>query len=192
MPDGVFETPLQVFPRATGPQSACRDIDPARFVWVVILRGQRPYAVEVLRETMVHIVDEGSEFDAPLEVVWKFLSDPMHGSAHKGRRNEQRRVVGESVLELSSEVETGGAYVKVTNRITLYPPLGFAVEYLEGPLAGSKAFTFYTPKGGKTAVSIVGEYVAKGHSSDGVNLLVRQMLNKFYEEDHAALRAYSR
>lgn len=141
---------------------------------------------------MVHITDEGSEFDAPLEVVWKFLSDPVHGSAHKDRHNDQRRLVGERIVELSHETETNGVRVKVTNRITLYPPLGYAVEYLEGPLAGSKSFTIFTPKGTKTGVSIVGEYVAKGSTSDEVRLLVTKMLDRFYDEDSVALRNYPR
>ncbi len=140
----------------------------------------------------MHIVDEEIDFDAPLDVVWKFLSDPAHGTAHKGRRNDQRRAVGERVVELSSEQQMDGAFTRISNRITLYPPLGYAVEYLEDPLAGPKAFTFYTPKGTKTAVNVVGEYVAKGRTSDGVTLLVRQMLHKSYEEDNAALRDFSR
>ncbi|EQD60537.1 hypothetical protein B2A_03642, partial [mine drainage metagenome] len=109
---------------------------------------------------MVHIHDEGSEFDAPLDAIWKYLEDPAHGLAHKDRRNGERKLLGENTLELSFEQEIDGRWTKGRNRITLFPPLGYAVELLEGPFAGSKAFTIFTPQGKKTRVTVTGEYVS--------------------------------
>jgi hypothetical protein len=37
-------------------------------------------------------------------------------------------------------------------------PLGLVVEALEGPIAGSKFFNYYTPKGNKTGVTVIGDF----------------------------------
>ena len=35
-------------------------------------------------------------------------------------------------------------------------------EHLEGPTAGSRAFVYYMPKGNKTGITLVGEFVLSG------------------------------
>lgn len=141
---------------------------------------------------MVHIHDEGSEFHAPVEKVWAYLSAAEHGPAHKDRRNSERKPVGENTLVLSSEQQIGGAWQKVSNRITLYPPVGYSVEFLEGPFAGSKSFTFYTPRGERTGVTVVGEFVSKTVPSADLEAAVLRMLGTTFDEDRVVLEAFAR
>ena len=111
---------------------------------------------------MVHITDEGSLFDAPIEAVWKYLNTPeVHGPAHPRRRNLRVTPVPPNSVVLSQEQEIGGQWHTVSNRISLFPPLGYAVEFLEGPMAGSKSFTIFSPRGPQTAVTVVGDFVSK-------------------------------
>ena len=141
---------------------------------------------------MVHIKDEGSQFDAPLDVVWKYVqSDIDHGEAHKGRRNFQRKMITPNTVELSWEQETEGNWVKTANRLTFLPPLGFAVEPLEGPLAGSKFVNFYTPKGNKTEVTVVGEWVSKTIPPAMLEKAVWANLEKVFHEDSAGIKQFA-
>jgi hypothetical protein len=139
---------------------------------------------------MVHIKDEGSAFDAPIEIVWKFLqSDTEHGQAHKTSRNSQMKPLTENSFLLSMEQKMGNDWVKVANRITILPPLGMAIEIVEGPMAGSKFVNYYTPKGNKTEVTVVGEFTSKAMPANQVEGAVRGFLQTMYDEDCAAIKA---
>ena len=70
---------------------------------------------------MVHIRDEGSQFDAPIHVIWKYLSGPEHGDAHKNNRNQQAKPVGENTVLVTMEQNMGGQWVKAANRIEELP-----------------------------------------------------------------------
>lgn len=138
---------------------------------------------------MVHIKDEGSYFDAPIELVWKYLNTPEeHGPAHKGRRNVQIKPAGENAILLSQEQEMGGQWVKVANKITMVPPIGVIIEMVEGPMAGSKSFTYYTPKGNKTEVTVVGEWTSKMLPEAQLRPAVLGILEQVYNEDNAELK----
>ncbi len=141
---------------------------------------------------MVHIKDEGSIFDAPVDVVWKYVqSDVDHGEAHKGRRNFQRKPVGANSVELSWEQEMEGNWIKTANRLTFLPPLGFVVEPLEGPLAGSKFVNYYTPKGDKTEVTVVGEWTSKTIPAAMLQKAVMMNLEKVFHEDSAGIKQFT-
>ena len=140
---------------------------------------------------MVRVHDEGSEFDAPIDTIWKYLSDPVHGPAHKDRRNTERKPIGENAIELSGEVLFRGEWVRHRVRNTLLPPLGIATEHLEGPFAGSKVLIFYTPRGAKTGVTVIGEYVSKTLPAGEVEAAARQTLERVFEDDNAALKHYT-
>jgi hypothetical protein len=112
---------------------------------------------------MVFISDEGSVFDAPLDKVWKYLSSDQH--RHGGMKMINREVNG-NVVTLTSERNFMGQTVHTKVRNTLYPPIGFVQEVLEGPLEGSRAFILYLPKGDKTGITVVGEYNVKGLEGD--------------------------
>jgi hypothetical protein len=138
---------------------------------------------------MVHIRDEGSQFDAPIHVIWQYLSGPEHGDAHKNNRHQQVKPVGENSVEVSMEQNMGGQWAKVKNRITVFPPVGVTIEVLEGPLAGSKIFNVYTPKGAKTGIDVYGEFVSAQIPAAQLEPAVRGFLASVYEEDNATLKA---
>jgi hypothetical protein len=136
---------------------------------------------------MVYILDEGSEFDAPLERIWKYLqSDEEH--EHKAMKPISMEMQGENTFVLENEV-TMPNVPPVRNKIkmTMYPPFGFVQEYLDGPLAGSKAFQYYTPKESKTGVTVVGNFVAQ-MDDDSIRKTVLQVLDIAFNEDNENLR----
>ncbi len=140
---------------------------------------------------MVHIKDEGSQFDAPVDVVWKYIqSETDHGEAHKGRRNFQRKAISETTVELSWEQEMEGKWVRSANRLTFFPPVGFAVEPLDGPLVGSKFINYYTPRGNKTEVTVVGEWTSKTIPPAMLEKAVWANLEKLFAEDAAAIKQF--
>ena len=138
---------------------------------------------------MAFIKDEGSQFDAPIDTIWKFLTSPEeHGKAHKGARNVQRSQVNENTVLVSREQDMGGKWVKVAIRVVAHPPVGSAIEMVEGPMAGSKWFNFYEPKGGKTAVTVVGEFKSPTIPPNQLEPAVRAFMEQSFNEDNAALR----
>lgn len=141
---------------------------------------------------MVHIVDEGSHFDVPLETIWRFLQAPEdHGASHSDHKNPQMRPLGEATAQVSWEQDLQGKPVKVVNRVTMYPPLGIAIEQTEGPLAGSKFFNFYTPKGARTAVTVVGEFKSPMIPDSQLEPMVRKNFEHVFEQDSAALKRFA-
>ena len=91
---------------------------------------------------------------------------------------------------LSWEQDLGGRWVKFTNRITVYPPLGLTIEILDGPLAGSTMVHVYTPHGSKTGISVFGEFTSSQIPPRELETVVRATLERAYLEDNAALRTY--
>jgi hypothetical protein len=141
---------------------------------------------------MVHIKDEGSQFDAPLDIVWKYVQNPEdHGRTHNSR-NTQVKPLGENTMELSWEQDLMGTPVKIKSRVTALPPVGLAIEMLEGPMAGSKFFNIYTPRGNKTEVSVIGDFGSKTIPPVQVEPTVRGFLEVVYNEDAAAIRELAR
>ncbi|MGD0718924.1 MAG: hypothetical protein ABSA15_05035 [Thermoplasmata archaeon] len=140
---------------------------------------------------MVHVKDEGSHFEQSLETIWKYMGDEDHGRAHKGTRNVEMKQVDPRTMELTQESEMGGHWIKTRDRITIYPPLGFSLEMLEGPMAGSKFFNYYTAKGGKTEVTVVGEFVSTQLPQAQIESTVHQILEHMFEEDKVALKEFS-
>ncbi|HEV2317117.1 MAG TPA: hypothetical protein VGV89_06035 [Thermoplasmata archaeon] len=141
---------------------------------------------------MVHVKDEGSVFDAPIDVVWNYLqSQQDHGQSHKGRRNISRKELAPNMIELSWEQEVNGKWEKSANRLTFLPPVGFSVEPLEGPLAGSKFYNYYTPKGSKTEVTVVGEYASHVIPAAELERAVLANNEKVFKEDIEGLRAFT-
>ncbi len=133
---------------------------------------------------MVYIMDEGSEFNMPLERLWEYLPSETHKHSAKVISRELQG----NVLTLTSEREVDGKAVRSKLRITMYPPLGIVQEHLEGPTAGSKVFSYYTRKGNKTAITVVGEYKMAGASDESTMKAVKQMLERSFDEDVATIK----
>jgi hypothetical protein len=142
---------------------------------------------------MVHIRDEGSHFEAPLDVVWKYIAtDSAHGEAHsKTSRNHKMTPENETTFTLSMEQLMNGNWVKVANRITVFPPVALAVEVVEGPLTGSKFVNIYEAKGAKTAINVYGEFTSKQIPAAMLEPAVRQNLENAFNEDSAAIKSFA-
>jgi hypothetical protein len=141
---------------------------------------------------MVHIKDEGSHFDAPIETVWKFLqSQEDHGQSHRTTRNQQMKPLGETSFVVSMEQNMNGRWVKVANRITILPPVAMAIEVVEGPMTGSKMVNVYTPKGTKTGIDVYGDFVSSQIPAAQLEPVVRQSLQTVFDEDSASIKSFS-
>jgi hypothetical protein len=140
---------------------------------------------------MVRIVDDGGHFDHPVDVVWKYVQSWDHPSAHTDRKNTSAKPLSENSAEVSWEQDVMGKPVKVVSRITSYAPVGTTIEVLEGPLAGSKFFQYYTPMGAKTGVTIVGEFTSKTVPEAQLESIVRQNFEHVFGQDTAALKEFA-
>ena len=141
---------------------------------------------------MVRIRDEGSEFDAPIETVWRFLRSPeVHLAAHKGERNHRIERTSEITMLSHSEMDVQGQWVPVTNRGTMVPPVATIVEVLRGPLAGTKLVHVYTPAGNKTRVDVYGELTLPGHPEEEVSNQAGPVLGAVFDVDNDALRRFA-
>lgn len=140
---------------------------------------------------MVHIKDEGSHFDAPIETVWKYVQADDHGPAHRSTRNQQMKPLTETSFILTQEQNMNGQWVKTANRITVFPPIGLSIEVLEGPMAGSKMINVYTPKGNKTGIDVYGEFMSKQIPPAQLEAAVRGNLETVFNEDSAAIKAFA-
>jgi hypothetical protein len=143
---------------------------------------------------MVRISDhEGSQFDAPLEVVWKYLQSPeAHGTAHKNSRNRTMKPLTDASFVVSWEQNMDGNWVRVANRITVFPPLGMVAEAIEGPMTGSKMFTVYTPHGAKTEVSVYAEMQASAVPAAQLEPMVRGAWEMAFNEDSVGIREFAK
>jgi len=136
---------------------------------------------------------EGSKFDAPLEILWKYLQHPeAHGTAHRNSRNRKMTPINETSFVVSWEQNMNGNWTKVANRITVFPPLGMAAEAIEGPMTGSKMFTIYTPHGPKTEVSVFGDMQVAGVPPGQIEPMVRGFWEMAFNEDSEGLRQFTK
>ena len=91
---------------------------------------------------LVYILDEGSVFEAPLGRMWIYIqSDYKHD--YKAIKTIGFEMQGENVALIANEVTVDGKASRNKTKMTMYPPFGIVQEYLEGPMAGNKAFQYY-------------------------------------------------
>jgi hypothetical protein len=143
---------------------------------------------------MVHIEDMGSHFDAPIETVWKFIQSPEdHSRSHEtSRRNVRGEPDGENGLKLSWEQNVQGKWVKVANRVTMFPPVAQLVHSIEGPLAGSRFLMYYVPNGNKTGVNVVGDFQSAMIPPEQLKQMVLASLEEAFNDDSTSIRAMVR
>jgi hypothetical protein len=139
---------------------------------------------------MVYVRDDGSYFEASIQTIWRYLNNgDQHGQNHKNSRNRQVKPVGEHTMDVSMERNWMGNWVKVGYRVTVLPPLGTVTEMLEGPFAGSKMFTVYSPDGlSRTRVDVFGEFLSPQLPPDQIEGAARRFLEESYNEDAPALK----
>lgn len=141
---------------------------------------------------MVFLRDEGDVFEVPLEEVWAFISSgDGHSRAH-GHQGVRREVRETTKGTYSWEQEFDGRPERFTMRWTSFPPVGVAYEVLAGPFEGSTFFLYYTPKGERTGVSVVGEFVSPSLPASEIPAAVDRFFAKEFEQDSAALRGRAR
>jgi hypothetical protein len=140
---------------------------------------------------MVFIVDKDGTFEEPLEKIWRFMAAPESAHTHPGNMNLQAEIQGEHTIH-SYENAIPGAVGKVKHKVkmTMLPPVGFMMEYLEGPMAGSKTMQYYLPKGIKTDVVVVGEYISNVIPEQQLRTLVLRNLEEMFREDQENLRRF--
>lgn len=139
---------------------------------------------------MVHIVDEGSYFEVSIDKVWKLneLHGTEGGKIHPGMKNQRFEEVDESTTFFSWDAVEEGTIIHNKAKVRSYPPLGSVFEFVEGPMAGSICFNFYTPKGNRTAVTTVGEFRSATMRDAELERAARRFLDIGYNEDKAYLQ----
>src|SRR5436189_241832 len=76
-------------------------------------------------------------------------------------------------------------------RLDYQPPKGFDLEYLSGPMKGTKHTHTYTPQGNKTRVVVEGEFVVPpGMTENAVRKNALDYFAMTFEEDNSALKKY--
>ncbi|MFI5417967.1 MAG: hypothetical protein ACHQ2Y_03600 [Candidatus Lutacidiplasmatales archaeon] len=138
------------------------------------------------------LIDDSGEFEAPLEAVWQYFeSTADHRAAHHHRNNRLELLPGDSFLA-SWEQDFEGRSVAFTMRGTTVHPLGLAYEVLEGPFAGSRFLNYYTPKGGRTGVTLVGEFTSRTLPRDELEGKVLTFFGDEFAQDVTGLREFLR
>jgi hypothetical protein len=138
---------------------------------------------------MVFVRDEGSVFNAPIEEVWRFLSEgPGHSEAHRHRKTERKSLSGNSG-EYTWEQDFEGKPEMFTMRWSSFPSFGIAYEVLQGPFVGSKFFAYYRPRGAKTRITVVGDFVSPTIPSTRLEAAVLGFFALEFEQDSAAISA---
>ncbi len=135
--------------------------------------------------SMVHIVDEGSHFEIPIDKVWKLIeAHNTDGPAiHPDMKNMKGTAVDERTSHLDFDSDAGGQTVHTKLRITAFPPVGQALEVVEGPMKGSVMFNYYIPKGNRTAVTVVGEFKSHMMPDDQLKQAAWQFLEHEFNAD---------
>lgn len=138
---------------------------------------------------MVYVSDEGSEFEAPIDFVWKYIfGGEGHDAAHKTTRNPTFKKVSDITIEYGSERLLRGKWAPDRLRITMVEPISVTTEWLDGALAGSKFVYVYTPKGEKTRIDVYGEFTSKTLPPDEVEAAAREFLEHEFNADAPAIK----
>jgi len=141
---------------------------------------------------MVYLKDEGSTFDAPIEVLWEYImGGEAHDSAHKTTRKPKFEKVSDVTIIYGSERYLRGTWAPDRMRISMFPPVSVVTEWLEGVLAGSNLVYVYSPQGGKTRIDVYGEFTSKTLPPAEVESAAREFLETEFSADAPAVREYA-
>jgi hypothetical protein len=149
------------------------------------------------QNTMVFIVCEGNEFEGTLDKVWKLNEVLMKEPAkvHQNTINYNVEIVNKNttIQSWQTAANIDNQMTKNKMQFTAYHPLGVAIEVLEGPLEGSKAFTYFIPneKTTTTAVTVVGNFKSKILSDEQLRQQVSSMVENSFKEENVYLKKMS-
>ena len=137
---------------------------------------------------MVHIKDDGV-FDAPVDKIWRFLQDDNHH--HKSIKSSKVTEQTQSSMTMQAErVNADGSTYMETIKFNFSPPKAFTMEWIDGPMKGSKNTHTYTSMGNKTKVEVEGEFVAKGMDEKALRSAVLATLAEVFDEDNTQLKSF--
>jgi hypothetical protein len=138
---------------------------------------------------MVFIEDNGGEFKVPLDKLWKYVQS-QNEHTHPSMRNVKVTQEGQGMIMAFDVVAPDGSTDKRKTRMAPMAPVGTWFEELEGKFAGSKYFNYYTPKGEKTGVTVVGEWVSSTIPADRLKKAVLDHLGLIFKEDEENLKLF--
>jgi hypothetical protein len=139
---------------------------------------------------MVYVKDVGSEFDAPVDFVWKYIfGGEAHDGAHTTTRNPKFKKISDITIEYASERLLRGKWAPDRMRISMVPPVAVMTEWLEGALAGSKFVYVYSPRGEKTGIDVYGEFTSSTLSPREVEAAAQEFLESEFGADAPAIRS---
>jgi hypothetical protein len=138
---------------------------------------------------MVYVKDEGSEFEAPIDFVWKYIfGGEGHDSAHTTTRKPKFEKVSDVTIIYASERYLRGKWAPDRMRISMFPPVSVVTEWLEGALAGSKLTYVYSPRGERTGIDVYGEFTSQTLKPSEVEAAAREFLESEFNADAPAIR----
>jgi len=140
--------------------------------------------------SLVYLKDEGV-FDAPIDKIWRFLQDDNANHEHRSVRFSKviERSGNHMVVEMEANSPDGKSF-KQTAKFTFNPPKSFDMEFLSGPMTGTKHTHTYTPMGAKTKVEVAGDFKIQGLDEQAVRKGALAQLAQLFDEDNAALQQY--
>lgn len=89
--------------------------------------------------------------------------------------------------EYSWEQDFEGKPERFTMRWTSFPMFGIVYEVREGPFVGSQFFAYYRPRGAKTRVTVVGDFVSPRIPPARLEAAVLGFFALEFEQDNAAI-----
>jgi len=144
---------------------------------------------------MVWVEDKGATFDAPIDVVWKYIfGGGDHDAAHHTTRAGKMKLAFKEpiILLYTAERKYGTTWKKETMRISFFPPVASVQELLDGPLKGSKWTYVYTPHGRRTRVDAYGEFRSRSLPTKKLKRWAVEFLANEFREDAPGVRAMGR
>lgn len=141
---------------------------------------------------MVRVRDDGV-FDAPLEKIWRFLQDTTHGT-HEHRTIRATRVLDQKGNVVTQEAEVlnpdGKGTHKESWKFVMNPPKGWDMEYLDGPMKGTRHAHTYTSMGDRTKVEVDGEFHIHGMDDESTKRAILDYFAEVFQEDSNSLKKY--
>jgi len=140
---------------------------------------------------MTYFEDTGNIIDAPIELVWAYLSSEHHGPAHAGsaRNFDVKETVGSTAV-ISADRLMNGRWARFVSKSTDFPPLCICNEEVEGDFAGSKFILVYRPKGNQTQVDVYGDVRSSGMDPNTARAAFLKLLEGAYLEDVLAIAKF--
>lgn len=136
---------------------------------------------------MVFIIDEGGVFPIPMNKLWEYVNSPeLHN--HPSQINPKFEMDGSRYVVSFDAKMPDGRQTRFKIAMIPHPPVGMFLEYLEGPLTGSKSVTYYIPKGNETGVTVAGEFTSQWMSEEQLKQAVRASMDMAFNEDVANMR----